>query len=68
MLTCLTPWTHNYGWPQKGQQTCTLCGRQRKSKLEIVVTPRFDIPRSVLKAHLKEACSATKLRVIGGKK
>jgi len=45
MLRCLTPWTHNYSWPQHGLQTCVDCGRERKALVQIEVNPRLDKPR-----------------------
>jgi hypothetical protein len=45
MLNCKTPWTHEFGWPQKGRQTCLVCGQERKAILQLKVNPRFDIPR-----------------------
>jgi hypothetical protein len=54
IFACETPWTHEYGWPQNGVQTCTLCGTTRKSKLEFPVNPRFNIPLRKLKAYETE--------------
>jgi len=41
IFRCLTKWTHNYGWPLRGVQTCRDCGRQRQSTmLELVPKPK----------------------------
>ena len=66
MLTCRTPWTHAYGWPQRGVQTCARCGQTRQSAVEIDVNPRFDVPRYDPKAH--EVADRRKVVKIGRRK
>lgn len=46
IFKCLTKWTHDFGYPQKGIQTCLSCGKTRASSIEFKVNPRFDVPRN----------------------
>lgn len=45
LLRCLTPWTHRYGWPRQGIETCADCGRTRPARVQFEVAERFNIPR-----------------------
>jgi hypothetical protein len=51
LLKCWTPWTHSYGWPQNGVQTCQDCGKTRRSLVEFPVNQRFAVPRYNPKAR-----------------
>ena len=51
ILKCLTPWTHDYGWPISGQQTCVVCGRTRAASVDLAGEPRLNIPRYAPKAQ-----------------
>jgi hypothetical protein len=57
---------HQFGWPQKGVETCTVCGSNRACVVEFPVNPRFDVPP--WKPQPKEGESRERVVAIGRKR